>query len=186
MAEKEMYEASGFLFHDRLRADEALEEEKKILYIRTRLKRDDPESMLVIYNRLIKGSILKTPPGFIFLKELRDTLLSAGIDSDALDPVPWTGGGSEREIRELKKTVEALEDETGEQKKKISFLRWAIVLLVAAMIALVILTLGSENPNILNYETALQNRYSTWEQELKEREDRLREREQAILDGEGL
>jgi hypothetical protein len=39
------------------------------------------------------------------------------------------------------------------------------------------ITLKSDNPNILNYENSLVNKYAAWEQELKEREQDIRARE---------
>ena len=56
----------------------------------------------------------------------------------------------------------------------------AEMLLVIAIIAMLVITLSSDQPNILNYETALQNRYSTWEQELTERERAVREKEDSL------
>ena len=51
----------------------------------------------------------------------------------------------------------------------------------AAMVILVIIlftiTLKSDNPNILNYEKALVNKYAAWEQNLSERENKVREAE---------
>ena len=39
----------------------------------------------------------------------------------------------------------------------------------------------SDNPNILNYENNLQNKYAQWEQELTERENVLREKERNLM-----
>ena len=38
----------------------------------------------------------------------------------------------------------------------------------------------SENPNILNYEQNLINKYAQWEQELSERESIIREKEREL------
>lgn len=42
------------------------------------------------------------------------------------------------------------------------------------------ITLKSDNPNILNYEKNLVNRYAAWEQELREREQVVREKEREL------
>ena len=39
------------------------------------------------------------------------------------------------------------------------------------------ITLRSDNPNVLNYERALTDKYASWEQELTERERAVREKE---------
>ena len=36
-------------------------------------------------------------------------------------------------------------------------------------------------PTILNYEKALQNRYASWEQELNDRENAVREKERQLM-----
>ena len=59
------------------------------------------------------------------------------------------------------------------------------IALIAAVIAMFVITLKSDQPNILNYETALINRYSEWEEELSVRENALREKERELkLKGE--
>ena len=54
------------------------------------------------------------------------------------------------------------------------------VLLVLAIIAMFTITLKSDNPNVLNYEKAITNKYAAWEQELTEREQRIREKEKEL------
>ena len=52
-----------------------------------------------------------------------------------------------------------------------------ITFLVVALVAMLIIALVSDNPNILNYERVLQDKYSSWEMDLKEREDAIRQKE---------
>ena len=53
------------------------------------------------------------------------------------------------------------------------------IALVAAIIAMVIITLTSKNPNIINYETNLEDKYSAWQEQLQSQEASLKAREQA-------
>ena len=55
------------------------------------------------------------------------------------------------------------------------------VMLTAAVIAMFYIAMTSDNPNILNYENNLQNKYAQWEQELTERENVLREKERNLM-----
>ncbi|MGN0341418.1 MAG: hypothetical protein ACI4DO_01365 [Roseburia sp.] len=55
------------------------------------------------------------------------------------------------------------------------------VLLVIAIIAMFLITLTSGNTTILNYENQIIDKYESWEQDLQQREDQLKERE-ALLD----
>ncbi len=53
-------------------------------------------------------------------------------------------------------------------------------MIVAAMFAIEATT---NNPNILNYENEIINRYEDWERQLEEKEKELRERERALENG---
>ena len=55
-----------------------------------------------------------------------------------------------------------------------------IVLAILVIVMFVISTTGSR-PTILNYEKALQNRYASWEQELNDRENAVREKERQLM-----
>ena len=52
--------------------------------------------------------------------------------------------------------------------------------MAAAIGALIFFSLRSDVPTIVNYETAIVNKYSEWEQELSERERAVREAERAL------
>lgn len=51
------------------------------------------------------------------------------------------------------------------------------VLLVLAVIAMFVIALYADQPNILNYERAITDKYAAWEQELTEREQAVKEKE---------
>ena len=50
------------------------------------------------------------------------------------------------------------------------------IVMIVAIIAMFVITLNSDQPNILNYERNLQNKYASWEQELTQREQTVREK----------
>ena len=54
------------------------------------------------------------------------------------------------------------------------------VLLVGAIIAMFYISYVSEQPNVINYERALTSKYASWEQELTEREQVIRETEREL------
>ena len=54
------------------------------------------------------------------------------------------------------------------------------IVMIVAIIAMFIITLNSDQPNILNYEKNIQNKYAAWEQELTEREQTIREKEREL------
>ena len=48
------------------------------------------------------------------------------------------------------------------------------------IITLFIITINGKNPNIINYENALIDKYASWEQELSDRETVIRQKEQEL------
>ena len=57
------------------------------------------------------------------------------------------------------------------------------IVMIVAIIAMFVITLNSDQPNILNYERNLQNKYASWEQELTQREQTVREKERELHTG---
>ena len=54
------------------------------------------------------------------------------------------------------------------------------LLLTIAVGGMFAIAMTNDQPNILNYERALVNKYATWEQELTEKENEIREREREL------
>lgn len=175
MDNKEVFEACGFCFSTKERADAAVEEEKKIYYIRTKLNFKDMASVLLIYNKLVKNNVLKTPVGMVFLKEMYDKLReSQDINPDEIEGIPFDGSyfdsSSPKSV-----AVDTTQIDAIKQKNKIY--KYVIAFLIICVVAMFGITLKADNPNIINYETAIQNKYASWEEELKTRESKIREKE---------
>jgi signal peptidase I len=65
-------------------------------------------------------------------------------------------------------------------KKNIALFRWSLfinLVLVVIVIVFFVITATSKNPNIINYENVLIDKYSSWDQELTERERAVKEKE---------
>jgi len=185
MSRAEVYEAAGFSFPTKVQADAALEEEKKIYYIRSRIVKSSSAEVLLIYNKMIKGNVLTTPVGMVFLKELHDRLIKdPDINAQEIDSIPF-GASYDKDAADLKTVPEAVRQELEKCKGRLKFCGMVIAALVVCVIAMFAITMKSDDPNILNYETALQNKYAQWDQELKERERKIRAKEEEeIRDGD--
>jgi len=83
------------------------------------------------------------------------------------------------EEREVKR-VENLRRSLARNKKK--FLNSMILNFILAIVIIIMIYIAStsDNPTILNYEEKLQNKYSSWAEDLKEKEKELNKRERAI------
>lgn len=168
----------GFSFFTEKDAELATQEQKKIEYLETRVNYHNPTSILSVYQKAIKEHVFKTPLGLQYLRHLQEYLMERPeIDNENIPPIPLYKN-YDGEFRE--KTSPARNRVIPAKKKNSIALPMSIMLnvvLVIAVIAMFAITLTSDQPNVLNYERAITNRYAAWEQELTEREQAVREKE---------
>ncbi len=177
MADKNKVTALGYEFACLDDAILAQSEIKKIDYLKSHLDKGDAETVKALYDKAIDEKFFKTPVGIGFLTEIREYLI------ETLD-------FSEEEVRPIPLYMfydSTGKDKTGkkqpEKKEKVGFLFVSVVLNIALIIAVIIMfwiAKNTDNPNILNYENAITNRYAAWDQELTERERAVREAERNL------
>lgn len=172
--------AEGFLFYTDKDADMAALERRKIDYLEERMDYTQPETILKIYEKAIHDRIFKTPVGFLYLKRLQNYLLDQeNIDPGQVAPIPlyMSYSGEMREnVNPAKSRVKPSEKKE-DKASKFTISVILNILLLLAVVAMFFITLKADQPNILNYEKAVMNRYAAWEQELTDREQAVRERE---------
>lgn len=171
----------GFSFFTEKDATLALQEQKKIEYLEARMNYNNPMSILNVYQKAIKEHVFKTPLGIQYLRHLQEYLQNRPeIDADNIPAIPlyknYDGEFREQPSPARKRVVPV------KKKKSIAFPMSIMlnVVLTVAIIAMFVITLQADQPNILNYERALTDRYATWEQELTEREQIIREKEREL------
>ena len=193
-------EIDGFLFSDPAEIAQAKKEMEGIRYLRTKLDRDNPEQVLLVYNQAVDQQLFATPVGYYFLKELQDFLITIPfIKDEDIHRITITERMTETFEKSRKKTVQEkkkqavrqYEDERKLREKKIHAkntdykARFAVALvfvflLLAMVVAMFAINVVSkDNVTIINYENQLINKYEEWEKELEERENELNERERA-------
>lgn len=172
--------AGGFLFQTKEDAALASLELKKTEYLRMHLSYDNPEQVKQIYEKAVMERTFKTPVGYGFLWELRNFLLENGIPEEELEPIPL------QTSYQLRKNNYAPVPKKKKQEKASGQPKWTVysvilnVLLALAVAAMFAIATNGKSPNILNYEKAITNRYASWEQELTERENAVREKEREL------
>lgn len=175
------YISEGFSFYTEKDAALAETERRKVEYLKARLDYNNAESILRIYKKAIAERIFKSPVGVFFLREMQQYLLrQPDIDPEAVDVIPLHAS-FEGEFREQSNPARnRVRPAQNQVPKKSPALRISVIAnigLAAAVIAMFAIALGASQPNILNYERVLTDRYASWEQELTEREQAIRERE---------
>ncbi len=176
-------DAGGFSFYMEKDAELARLEQKKIEYLEARMDYSHPEKILQIYEKAIQDRVFKTPVGLMYLKHLQDYLLGQPeISQERIIPIPLfqTFGG---DMRMAHNPARYRVTPPKEKKNKVSPLSVSVMLnifLAVAIIAMFVITLKADQPNILNYETVIKNHYAAWEQDLTEREQTIREKEREL------
>lgn len=173
------YIYDGFLFTSKEDVERAKKERKQVNYLKEHMDGQSVDSLLALYEKANKERLFRTPVGLLFMRELYTKLQVSGVDKEKLMPV-FVYANFEQRIRpqtisERQKEIE--KEKTEKLKKNYRNALLVIAALAVAVVCMFIITLTSNQPNILNYERALQDKYAGWEQDLTERENALRERE---------
>ena len=180
------YVAEGYSFYTERDAALAQTERKKVQYLEARLDYSKPETILRIYKKMIEERVFKSPVGLLFMRDLQQYLLKQpGINGDEVEAIPIyvSFEGEFREQSSPARDRVRPAPKKG-QKGKSFALPISIMInigLVVAVIAMFVIALKTDQPNILNYERTITDRYASWEQELTEREYELRIKELELM-----
>lgn len=172
---------SGFAFYSEKDAALAEQERQKIAYLDKRIDRTNLESVLAIYKKALEDRVFRTPVGLEYLRELQGELKKRQDElGEEIPPIPlWTNFA---DIREKTAPARRRIQPAPKEDKNTTFRLSLImnIVMIVAIIAMFVITLNSDQPNILNYERNLQNKYASWEQELTQREQTVREKEREL------
>ncbi|SES68025.1 hypothetical protein SAMN02910413_0439 [Pseudobutyrivibrio sp. C4] len=198
------YNIGGYIFDDENKAKKAAKELKAVEYILGQIKDSDENAVLTVYKKLLNQRMFSTEIGMSFLAQLRQNLLDSevftpedippvySLEEPPKDVTPEektedTNSSSDEEVSKAKKekadkkVVAKVTSDSSEIKR----LKAINKVLLIFCIALLLCVLGMfyvsttiNSPTILDYEEKLIDKYSSWEQDLTEREEAIREKEQ--------
>lgn len=185
MAEEKVWSVEGFRFHTQQDVKLAEAEVAKIQKLEEKLDYQNPKMMKLVYDKTIDSRVFKTQVGFTFLKKLQDELLET-YPKEEIQDIPVNQiyqlreqtNPAQKRVEHTVKKVKTQQDKEKDKLRTSMLVNAVLVILIALMFYI---TTTSKNPNILNYEKALQNKYVDWEQELTEREQQIREKEKELL-----
>lgn len=171
----------GYLFMNEADAALAAQEKKKIAYLEKHMDYHSAESVLRVYKKAVLERVFRTPVGLEYLRRLQKALIKCGeFEETEIPPIALYGT---YEVR-MRDSYAPVRPRVQPAKKKGT--PWPVlsvilnVILSLAVVSMFAITLKSENPNILNYEKQIMNKYAAWEQELTEREQTVREKEREL------
>lgn len=184
--EVEKHMVGGYEFNTKEDAQLAKDELNAIKYVSAKTNTKDPKQVYNLYNKIIERKLFSTQIGMNYLKQLQTFLYkSSEIPNDKIQPIPINADTQEaldkrKEQIEFKSELRNLSIQVAKYRN--NFIRAMVlnIILVIVIIAMFVILKTSSNPNILNYEVTIQNRYAQWQQELQSEEESLKAREQEL------
>ena len=184
--EKDNFVVGGYTFTSEKLANDARDELNAIKYMTTKTNINDPAQVYVLYNKIIEKKLFKTPIGMDYLKKLQQFLyVSKSIPNEKIRPIPIETELQEmlderQESRKNRDVVRSLERE--KRKNHDKFMKSMIlnIFLVIAIIAMIIITVTSSNPNIIDYENKIVDKYESWNKQLESKEQMLNQRQKEL------
>lgn len=158
----------------------AQEELEKIEKLEPKIGQADIELLYKLYNKSIEKRSFQTPVGLEFMLKVKKILDNNPNTPGEVVPIPlYTTFDltTRREQEAIQKRQQFMVKKKEDAAKKLNISIWINVILAIMVIAMFVIAKTGSNPNILNYENALINKYAEWEQELRERENRIVEYE---------
>ena len=166
----------GFSFENQEDARLAKAELGRIGQLEDKIDHHNPHQVRAVYEKAIENKLFTTPIGLLYLKKLQEEIKNNPLTQKDICDIPVTNIYSREKVdkevkQKMAKTVQKKELIT---KKTSLFLNLVLILLVGIMFYI---ATTSKNPNIINYEYNLQNKYAEWNEELKNREEIIRQKE---------
>jgi len=175
----------GFIFQDAADISIVEDEIARIKYLTDRMNMNNAQGVYAVYDKLVQSGIFVTPVGYEYLRTLQSFLYkSSEIPDETIKSIPVAISYTEALNKRNQEREEKLNKskrkfrKTFKNEYKISLI--VNVILVILVIAMFVITLKADNPNMINYRTAILNEYSSWEEELSDREKVVREKEREL------
>ena len=169
-----------FMFSSLEEANVAKLEKEKIEKLNEKLKNADNDILFKVYNKSIEKNTFRTPVGLGFMKDIKKKLEGDPNYSSNVLPIPVAVTSDKAKEEEKTSDLKMYREQS---KKNSNLFKWSLFInavLIIIIIALFVISATSKNPNIINYENALIDKYSSWEQELTERENAVKAKESAL------
>ena len=176
----------GYEFATKEEAQHAKDELNAIKYLSQKTNSKDPKQVYSLYNKIIERKLFSTHVGMNYLKNLQTFLYKSDeIPNDKIQPIPINAETQgeiniRRERSEFKSELRDMSVKVAKYKNNFTRVMIINVVLIIIIIAMFVILNTSSNPNIINYEVNIQNKYSQWQEQLQSQEESLNARENAL------
>lgn len=180
MAGKEQWAVEGYQFESEKDAKIAKADLLKIQKLEDKMDYRNPHVVYMVYQKAIESDLFKTPVGYDYLKKLQKIVKDSPLIKDEIQNIPV--GSLNGYTTPLPTTNSYKLSPVKKTPQKNNKIVWIINIVLLALVALMFyISVTSSNPNIINYERAIQNRYAAWEDELESREQAVRAKEKEFM-----
>ena len=172
---------NGFRFGTMDDIELAQQELSAIQYIEHKIENKNTETVLSVYNAALEKRMFRTPIGYSYLHDLQKRMLQNGIEKRNIQGIALYqvyNDDYKKETRPVRIVKQKVKKD--EAKEHLRYSLMINIVLGMLVIAMFIIALTGNNPNIINYRYAVENEYSQWEEELKSREETIREKEREL------
>ena len=142
MSDKKTVKINGFVFTDEAEAEQAKKEAQGIHYVEERADMHHPETVLEIYNKMVKQELFETAVGYTYLKELQEYLIqNPAINNADILPIYVTHPMLEESLKKkLRISAKHQSDEKKKQGKADGYRKkYEITLFVSVILAISII-----------------------------------------------
>ena len=179
-SQQEASSVNGFVFGSAEDVELAKNELNAAKYIEKKIADKNANTVLAIYRAALDKKMFRTPVGYSYMHDLQKRMIEAGIDASEIAPIPLYqiyGSPAQEDkparVIKVKKKKEPLE-------RRNAMLTAVNIILLALVIVMFLISVSGSRPTVLNYRRALENEYSSWKQELDERESAIRAKEREL------
>lgn len=173
------YIVDGFVFSNVKEFEKAKKELEVINKIKSGIDISDETAVRKTYKTLVEKKYFVTPVGISFLHEMQSYLIE-NIGDVNVKPIEIKTNNNSRINALNPEKYKKLKEQYISQNKILKRLVLAVVSFAIILIGMIIIVATNDNVGYINTEEKIVNKYSSWEESLKERELNIRNREEEL------
>lgn len=170
---------NGYIFGSDEDVALAKKELTAIKLIEEKSKNQGAASVLKIYQMALDNKVFRTPVGYAYMHELQKKLIAMGVDKSNVPGIPLFQVYSTKKEEKVPREY-VIPNKKDKYKKKNAVLSIVNIILILLVIIMFAISFSGSSPNVLNYRRTLENEYSSWKQELDEREKTIKQKEREL------
>jgi hypothetical protein len=174
------FTVNGFIFGSEQDKQLAEQELNTAKYIEKKIAGKSPQTVLAIYRASIDKKMFRTPVGYAYMHELQKRMAKGGISQEEMGSIPLYQIFNNRHDDEKAPRVIKVKKKTEPLRRRNVMLTIINIILVLLVIAMFAISMSGDRPTVLNYRRTIENEYSSWKQQLDEREKAVREKEREL------